>query len=323
MPFDLYISSAESFEEIATAPPIPSEAIHRLTANLHAVRDGEHGYRIFRPEDATDPWFWAEWLPEGNILLSASYTHPRFLRNYPDMFDEGLAWADWLSVRLFEGVGQREVTAETIDGLLAIGGAYPAAQSKVFHQALSGLGRDAHGALEFPLHVDCEGDVLVIDSASEYLLFHVAPARRLAVMTIASMLEKVLAEVAVKAFDDHAINFTEKDSGKWLAKALLRPEGVWQVWPSRQYSTFSRMAEVTIEVTERIHEATGGKVTFLGRPYEGELREEVRRRKSGLGVDFFLWTESLGLSTRRSGDDSGRSTVRTVFVLDSSKGSEP
>jgi hypothetical protein len=323
MPFDLYISRAESFEEIATAPAIPSEAIHRLTANMHAIRDGQHSYRIFRHENATDPWFWAEWLPEGNILLSASYTHPRFLRNYPDMFDEGLAWAHWLSVGLFEEVRQSEVTAETIDGLLAIDGSYLDGQCKAFHDALAALGRDAHGGLEFPLRVDREGDVLLIDSVSEYLLFHVAPSRRMDLTTIASMLEKVLADVAVQPFGDHAINFTEKDSGKWLAKALLRPEGVWQIWPSRQYSTFSRMAEVTIEVSERIHEATGGKVTFLGKPYQGELREEVRRRKSGLGVDFFLWTVSLGLSARRSGDNSSPSTVRRVLILDSSKSSDP
>lgn len=322
MPFDLLISRADSFEGIATAPPFPSETIQRIAAGLNAVPEGAHGYRIFRPEDATDPWFWAEWTPEGTILLSASYTHPRFLRNFADMFEEGLAWAGSLSGALFETVEKRRVTAATVDELLAIGGPYVEGQSRVFRETLNGVGREAHGGLEFPLRVDSDGIVLMIDSVSEYLAFHVAPTRPVDVTTMSATLAKQLAGVVVRQFDDHAINFTEAQSGKWLAKAQLRPDGQWQVAPSRQYSTFARMADATIQVAERISEATAGSLLFLGEPYEGEIREEVLRRKSGLGVDFFTWTNSLGLSTRLSDAEGDSKTTLVVWVLDSSDSSK-
>src|SRR3979409_1370901 len=100
MPFDLYISRADTFGGMQREPvprprprllarmfPRPAdparitgEEFHAVLRGAPATRQGDHAYWVLYPDG--DPWFVAEWRPEGNVVLSTSYSNHRFLRNF-------------------------------------------------------------------------------------------------------------------------------------------------------------------------------------------------------------------------------------------------
>src|SRR4051812_44829099 len=94
-------------------------------ASAPALKKSESVYWVRYPQDG-DPWFIAEWKAEGHLLLSTSYSNHRFVRNFVDMFGQGLHIADGLRARLFEEVGAREVTRENVGALLEPNGTYMA-----------------------------------------------------------------------------------------------------------------------------------------------------------------------------------------------------
>lgn len=83
----------------------------------------------------------------------------------------------------------------------------------------------------------------------------------------------------------------------WKAKVLRRPDGKLQIWPAWGQSPFSRITAATVAAAEELHRAAGGEIQSLGRAFDDSLRKEVRARTSGLGVDFYLWTQQLATST--------------------------
>jgi hypothetical protein len=309
VPFDLFVSRAPTFEAITgpvtpgplrrlisrissqppAAPPRPPEPIasdefHAVMSGAPATRRGDHVYWLRYPDG--DPWFVAEWKAEGYVLLSTSYTHARYLRNCASMFDQGLTMAGALRARLFEEVEQREITPRNIDALLATSGRYFAIQVETWRRALVQLSEQAAAPLEFPLGP--------IDMVSDYLVFHLAPARPIDADALPRLIEIALgAAVKVLPARDGAWNVVQADGDQGLTKILRRPDGRWQVWPTWGQASFPRIAETTLAVAEQLHRAAEGELQFLGRPFTDAIREDLRRKAEGLGVDFYLWTQSL------------------------------
>lgn len=309
MPFDLFVSRAPTLEAIhgsvspgplqrlisrisskpAPSPPSPpkpiaSDEFHAVMSGAPATRRGDQVYWLRYPDG--DPWFVAEWKAEGYVLLSTSYTHARYLRNCASMFDQGLAMAGALGARLFEEVEQREITPRNIDALLATSGRYFATQAATWQRAMVQLSEQATAPLEFPLGP--------IDMVSDYLVFHLAPARPIDADAVPRLIEISLgAAVKVLPARDGAWNVVQADGDRGLTKILRRPDGRWQVWPTWGQASFPQIAETTLAVAEQLQRSAGGELQFLGRPFPDSLRQELRGRAEGLGVEFYLWTQSL------------------------------
>ena len=282
MPFDLYISRATTFG--ASSPrPITSEELQGAMSGAPATRKADHVYWVRHPDG--DPWFVVEWKA-GQVLLSTSYSHHRYLRNFPDMFDQGLVLAESLGARLFEEVEQREVTRSNVDELLHPDGKYVELQAGTWRGAMDRLARQANAPLEYPLGP--------FDVVSEYLVFHLAPARPIEDDAVPALLERATSGVKVHAAREGTWCAIEVAGERWLTKILRRADGQWQIWPAWGQSPFPGIAATTVAVAEELHRAAGGELRFLGRPYDDSLRESVHARLDGLGVDFYLWTQELG-----------------------------
>ena len=141
MPFDLHISRAGTFGairgeqsrgakqgffarvfsklavELGPTAPITSDEFHAVMSGAGSSRRSDHVYWVPHPDG--DPWFAAEWKAEGYVLLSTSYSNHRYLRNFADMFDQGLRISEKLNAHLFEEVGERGITQNNIDSVLA------------------------------------------------------------------------------------------------------------------------------------------------------------------------------------------------------------
>jgi hypothetical protein len=283
VPFDLYVSRAATFDAMGGDPPIRSEEFHAVMYGAPAERKAGHLYWVRYPDG--DPWFVAEWKPEGNVLLSTSYSSYRYLRNFADMFDQGLRIAGQLDARLFEEVDQSEITEENIDALLAPNGKYVALQAGTWRHAIEKISAGGNAPLEYPLGP--------FDIVSEYLIFHVVPERRVEDGSVAQSLERTLSGVKIEVAAEGAWCAVDTDGDTWLTKVLHRPDGKWQVWPAWGRSPFSRIAETTVAVAEQLHRMVGGEIQFLGRRFDAALRDEVRANIDGLGVDFYVWTQQL------------------------------
>ena len=305
MPFDLYVSRASTFAAMrgdassppkqgllsrtlsraAPSPPVPitSKELHALMEGAPAARKGDHIYWVSHPEG--DVWFVAEWKDEGNLLLSTSYAHPRFLRNFADMIEQGLVIAAGLRARLFEEVGGREITKKNLDALLSPSGKYVELQARTWRHAMDQLSVEGRAALELPLGA--------IDVVSEFLLFHVIPEQPIADRVVTSLFEGADQEVNVIARQPGAWLVVDRDSDQALTKILRRPDGKWQLWPAWGQVPFAQLADATVTAAERLGASGPGALQLNGRTYDDALRGEVRSRIGGLGVDFYTWTQGL------------------------------
>lgn len=296
MPYDLYLSRGVFFgvEADPGVPdpdpgkaPVGAEEFHALLRGAPAERKGERTYWVRHPDG--DPWFVAQWQPRGQVLLSTSYSHHRYLRNFGDLVEHGLELARALDAHLFEEVRGIEITERDVDELLEPSGAYVQQQAATWRGAVEQMARDAGAALEYPL-----GQV---DLVSEYLGFHLAPARAVGEAEVAALLQGAAGGARVSVVQAQAWAIADADGERELTKVMLLPDGRWQIWPWWGRAPFPRLAETTLAAAEALERALGGELRLLGEPLDEALREEVRRRIGGLGVEFFLWKrrpEGLG-----------------------------
>jgi len=307
VPFDLYISRASSFELVRGEPasekpqgffsklfsskqsasppkppsPISAEHFHALLASAPASKQSDSVYWV-RHVDG-DPWFAAERKAEGHVVLSASYSHHRFLRNLGYMFDQGLLIAEALQARLFEEVGGQEVTAQNFKELIDRNGSYVELQLNTWRSVMEMLDAQAKAPLEYPIGP--------IDAVSEFLVFHVMPERNVTANAMRSTLGQQVPGVKAELVQENAICLIGEDD-KTLAKVLLRPDGNWQIWPSRGRAPFAQLAPCVVRAAECIHAEVRGQMELCGRPFDEALRREVRARIDGLSVDFYIWMQA-------------------------------
>jgi hypothetical protein len=280
MPFDLILSRATG--------PIARDHLRDVMQGAPAVRKSDDVYWVSHQDGS--PWFAVEWRAEGRVVLSTSYTNPRFLRNFPDMFDLGLRLAQALGARLIEEVNSTVVTPRNIDSLLAPRGNYVELQAATWRHAVEQMATSGQAPLELPL-----GQV---DLVGEYLVFHVVPERDTAALADAAVTALVTGAAAgIEARTEGTGTWlaVEAADKQWLTRVLRRDDGAWQVWPAWGMAPFARIATTTIAIAEALAAAAGGAFLFLGLPYDDALRAEVHARRAGLGVDFYLWTQTLAV----------------------------
>lgn len=288
MPYDLYVSRGVLFgvevgPDVPAAPagqePIGSAEFHEALRGAPATRAGEHVYWVRHEEG--DPWFAAQWEPRGQILLSTSYTHHRFLRNLGDLVDQGMALAEQLSAHLFEEVRGLEITPAMVDELLEPQGEYVQRQAATWRGGIEKMWSEGAAALEYPLGP--------VDLVSEYFGFHLAPAQAVGDEAVPALLER--GGVRAEAVQPGAWCGVDPE-GVRLVRVLRVPDGRWQIWPAWGRAPFSRLAAATLAAAEALHALAGGDLRFLGQPFDGALREAVRGKLPGLGVEFFLWAQA-------------------------------
>jgi hypothetical protein len=283
MPFDLHIARAAGSSGLlgrmlgSRSTPITADELHAVMRGAPATPYGEHAYRVTHPDG--DPWFVASWN-DGTVTLSTSYSNHRYLRNFPDMCDQALRIAAGLKASVREEVEGKTLTTSNIDAVLAPTGSYVALQARTWRGAMEQTRSEARAPLEYPLGQ--------IDLVPEYLVFHVTPSQGIDDEAV----ERV-------ARDIDAVTVTRAHAGAWLVgdsveprgltRILRRPDGTWQIWPAWGEAPFARIAEVTTTVAEQLAAVGQGDVKLCGLTYDGALRDDVRSRIDGLGVDFHVW----------------------------------
>ncbi len=173
-----------------------------------------------------------------------------------------------------------EITERDLDELLEPSGEYVRQQAATWRGAVEQMARDAGAALEYPL-----GQV---DLVSEYFGFHLEPERAVGDAEVVALLQGATGGLRVRPVHEQAWAIGEADPERELTKVARLADGRWQLWPWWGRAPFSRLAEVTLAAAEGLERALGGPLRLLGEPLDAPLREEVRRRIGGLGVEFFL-----------------------------------
>lgn len=281
MPLDLFITRATDRAQLGTTAPL---SIADLPPPPDATRMPDGGYRIAHPGGG--PWCVVQERGP-DIVLSTSYSNPRFLRNFADMFDLALGLATALGANVVEEVGGNLVTGANVNALLAMSGPYVALQADTFRQTQQRIGEEGMAPLEFPLGP--------VDLVSDYLVFHVGGAQR---EKVTSALKRAFGARATSA-SDAAFLVAPPDDRGWLArtfggapapatKVLSRDDGSAQIWPTWG-RTFAECAPVTLEVA-LVLAAELGRPAMLGPTRcDDAFVAQMRPRLGGLGVDFYQW----------------------------------
>jgi hypothetical protein len=292
MPFDLFISHAPSFDKIDKSglfrrqQAISHEEFTGCFASLSPIARPDGDLWLQHPEDGS-PWLATRLTPKGSIVLSCSYTHHRFLRNFADAFDVGVQIAAALGATLYEEVRQSRVDATNIDALLDRDGDYIELQAKTFLHAIQKMDEGPSALLEYPLGpIDLVGEYFVLDLK----LPAGTPATFGEILERASCVQPPLDLQENGALIGGA-------SGKPVFKIVLRPDDRLQIWPSHGYSSFAEIATACMATLAALTSAFPGATSALcGEPMDEALKTEVSQRATGLGIDFYLW-----MSQKRGG----------------------
>jgi hypothetical protein len=285
MPFDLFVSHATSFDKIDNPgllrrqKAIAREEFDGIFASLSPETRPDGDLWLRHPADGS-PWLATRLTPKGSIVLSCSYTHHRYLRNFADAFDLGVQMATALGASLYEEVRQSRVDGTNIETLLDPKGDYIELQARTFFHAIQKMDEGTGALLEYP--------VGPMDMVGEYFVLHLQlPATT--PPAFGSILE--LASPGRPPLDqqDNAALIGD-ESGKPSFKIVLRPDAKLQIWPSHGYASFADIATACLATLDRLTAAFPGSVSeFFGEPMDEALKAEVKQRAAGLGIDFYHW----------------------------------
>jgi hypothetical protein len=275
---------ASGSPSVTTAAPLSIAAgeFHALMAPAPALRVSEHLYWVHHGDGS--PWFAAEWLPDGTIELSTSEVNHRFLRNLPDMLQQGLRMAVQLRARLFELTDGSEVVPAGLEARLQSESGYLAQHLRRWKQATTRLGDELLAPLDFPIGP--------VDTVPEFLLFHLIPARPVGLAAARVAIERALPGRKAEPVGDDALVVGGPEDSDLLAKVLLRPDGEWLIWPIHGLVPFARLAPAVVGAAEAIHGEAGGEFWYAERPY-AEVKEAIHSRMNGSSAAFYAWTREL------------------------------
>jgi hypothetical protein len=273
-------------------PPltIPSAEFHALMAPAPAVRQAEDLYWVHHGDGS--PWFTAEWLSDGTIVLATSEVNHRFLRNLPDLLDQGLRMAGQLRAQLFEYPEGHEVVAAGLAARLQPGGPFLAHHLARWKQAMERLGDDLLAPLDFPIGP--------VDTVPEFLLFHLIPAKAIPIEAARAAVEQALPGSKAEVLGSDALIVSGPEEGALLAKVLLRPDGEWLIWPIHGLVPFARVAPAVVATAEAIAAEVGGEFWYAERPYE-TVKQAIHERMRGPSAAFYAWTRELSGEARKPG----------------------
>jgi len=298
VPFDVLLTSASSLAERDSAEPIDGEAfVALMRSGPHVKELDDRTWWISYPNG--EPWFRAT-LDDSHALLSVCYSNPRFLRNFADMMERAATFAKALGVNAVEESGGRTFVEDDLEAMLGPTSEYVAFQARAFEGMQQRLQQEVQAMIEFPIGP--------FDSVPPYFAFHVVPEREVPAKKIRALLEAEFPTIDSVADGKLMIGqrpekgiwarlVEPRPVGEWWARVLLRPDGQWQIWPAVG-APFSAHAPIVRRAAERIHEACGGELLFLGRPFTSAIRSAIEPFEHGLGVELQLALgEILGSST--------------------------
>ena len=221
-----------------------------MMAGAPALRMTEHLFWVHHGDGS--PWFTAEWRPDGTIELATSEVHSRFLRNLPDLLDQGLRMAGQLKARLFEQADGSEVVPAGLAARLRPDSAYLAVHLRRWKAAMEELGDKLLAPLDFPIGP--------VDTVPEFLLFHLVPARVVSLAEARAAVERAMPGIRTEVIGDDGLIIAGPEQADLFAKVLLRPDGEWLIWPIHGLVPFARVAPAVVEaerVAELVHEGGG------------------------------------------------------------------
>lgn len=304
MPFDIWISRCASWDEVQGRQEGAAKQpgfLGRLLGGGRPARISEQEFRavleagaaVRRPKgeywvrypQTDEAWFSARWQPAtadgGEIVLSLSYSHPRFLRNWADAFDMALRLAKALRARVFEEVGGREVTQGNVDRVLDPQGHYVQTQRDLYLQVRERLGQRAEAPLECP--------VGALDIVPEYFLFSLHPRNGAGLPPLAELLALLGPRLQVMVQQDNGAGVGRPGEEQPSVQIGYSPDALKlrPFWGSR---TFAEVAPTALAVADAL--AGAGEMRFLDRPLTPELRVALGQRSTGLGVEVFEWLQA-------------------------------
>lgn len=264
-------------------------------ADFHAVmedapilkRADERTYWLSHPKGI--PWMAAGYQDSeggsGEVHLSISYAHYLFPVVFADAFDAGIRIASALEARLFEEVGNREITAGNIDRVLDAKGKYVSDAIRFWRSTVDQLDREAQAPFEIPIGP--------VDAVSEYLIFHITPSAPTDLSQIAKALNwKVTAESSMEENGKLLGVITTNATGKGETKIHLRPDGKIQVQPYYWDLPFAEVAQNTVAIAEQVTAYVKGTTTFNFHEYTEQLKHALSNNIHGLAVEYYQWLSS-------------------------------
>lgn len=292
MPFDLFLSHAEQWDALESAPPISPTLLESLMAGAPVGRREDGAWRVPHPNEG-DPWCTMA-MRGPNLVLSASYSYRRFVRNFADMFDQALAMARHVGLRVFDEVRGTEVVAAEVNEFLTKGSSYFELVVGTFAETRRKIDQNAMAPLEYP--------VGPIDLVSDYFVVHVRGVGDPTTKQVLQVIEGALGARTVTVAADRALLVHAADTRGFLArslsresptacaKILVRPDGALQVWPT-WCTSFAEGARAVLAAANATRAAFGGELTLGGRKVDDAFAAEIAERAGGLGVDMFEWLQ--------------------------------
>lgn len=306
MPFDIWISRCASWDEVQGREKGPRkqpgflgrllgghrpsritrEEFRTVLAAGSASRRRDGSYWVRYPQTG-EAWFSAQWRPGtaegGEIVLSLSYSHPRFLRNWADAFDMALRFARVLHARVFEEAGGREVAQGNIDQLLDPKGRYVQVQRDLYTQVQERLGQRAEAPLEYP--------VGALDIVPEYFLFSLEPRNGAQLPPLSDLLGLLGPGLRVIVPQENGAGVGKPGEEQPSVQIGYSPEAL-KFRPFRGPRAFAEVAPTALAVADALAAANLGELRFLDRPLTPELRATLGQRSTGLGVEVFEWLQA-------------------------------
>jgi hypothetical protein len=282
MPFDIWITHNDSFDTVLEQAPrsLDASAVEGLFAQAPARVRPDGGWWVSRP-DTGEPWFAAR-LENGHLILSCSYSNHRFVANFLDAFDMALQLAEMLGARVFEEVQEQEVTKQNVNQLLDQNGALVKLQISTFFKTRDRMALEAMAPLEWPISD-------AIDLMTEYFVLHIAAPSRKS-MSRADWTRGIdLGRNPVSIGKNDMYLSTNHGGATVRTVNLMSTSSELQVWPAHDQCPFHVGAHQAFVVAEQIQAKLGTTMTFNREPVDAGLREELRVRSSGLGVDLVEW----------------------------------
>jgi len=257
--------------EVSVLPEqISHDAFHLIMSGAPAERRSDTTYFV-RHRAGGDAWFAAELLPAGYIRLSASHGYHAFPRNFGDMLDMGLRLTALVRAQLYTTDGG-EIVGADIGRMLAPDGPFVTRQIASYQAARVKVD-GGMAPLEYPQ--------AGVDLVPDYFVFDIAGVA----LTLAEV-ERELVGPQRQVIDRASGLLLGDPDGTPLVR--LSRGDQWRV-RSAWAAPFDIAAHATFDVVEELAALGGGRVSLGGRVVDDSLRAQIRKRCSGLGLDFAAW----------------------------------
>ncbi|MEQ1503012.1 MAG: hypothetical protein ABMB14_12320 [Myxococcota bacterium] len=281
MPFELWVRRGDR-------GGIPAPALRALLAGAPANLQPDGVYRLRRPDNG-EPWVTVRHAPadgapdaHGTVIVAASYTNPRFLRDAVDAFQLARRLGEALDGEVTDALLGERIAFDRLDAVLAPGTPLVTALADAHRDQMLDLARLGRIPLEWPLSG-------TIDSAPVRLIFQVRTAEPPSLDWVRGPPWTV--EVG-------APGIARLSDATWpVLRVELRPAGPdpagraadHALWITGAYSRapFAVWAPAAAALADRVADAHRGTIDLVDvGPWTAAIRAERAPLLAGLGVDY-------------------------------------